>query len=237
MMWGFHDYVPVARKREKASEKLEQLRKKNPLIQPVVISGTKIATTFWGLAWNRNLESYADYAYRIERGRSYVRNGMVLDLRIGEGLAEGLVMGSRNDPYKVKTTIDKIAENKWKAISEECGRKIGGIEELAKGIFPREYAEIFLRQEKGLFPSPKEIQFSCSCPDWAGMCKHVAAVLYGIGTRLDTDPLLFFTLRGIDFNELIKKSVTEKMENMLKNAGARTPRVIKNADLADIFGL
>ena len=237
MRWGFYEYVPVAEKKESARKKLEQLRKKDPSMQPVTVCGRKIAATFWGAAWNRNLESYADFSHRLERGRSYIRNGMVLDLRIDEGRIRGLVMGSRKTPYKVEVDIDKLPERKWKAVAEECGRKIGGIDELVGGTFPKEYAEIFLNQEKGLFPSPKEIRFSCSCPDWAGMCKHVAAVLYGVGARLDTDPLLFFKLRGIDFGELIKRSAREKMESMLKNAHAKTPRILKDADIAGIFGI
>lgn len=237
MSRGYYEYFPAAEKREEARKKLEKLRKKDPSIQPVTVDGNKIARTFWGISWNKNLESYADYENRIGRGKSYVKNGMVLDLRIEEGFAKGLVMGSRSAPYSVEIFIDKISQARWDAIRAVCSRKLDGIEGLIKGDFPKEYAELFLRQGEGLFPSPKEIRMKCSCPDWADMCKHVAALLYGIGTRLDNDPLLFFKLRRIDFGEFVKKSIEDKMESLLKNADKKTARVLDGIDLEDVFGL
>ena len=237
MRWDYYNYVPVSEKKEAARKQLEKLLKKNPSMQPVIIEGRTIAKTFWGMAWNKNLESYADYTNRIGRGRSYVKNGMVLDLYIEEGRIGGLVAGSRKTPYRVEIKIAPLAKDRWRAISEVCGRRIGGVEELIEGKFPRAYAEVFLKQGTGLFPSPKDIRMSCSCPDWATLCKHAAAVLYAVGARLDVDPLLFFKLRGIGFGELVAKSAGEKMESMLKNAGRRTRRVIDDADVAGIFGV
>jgi uncharacterized Zn finger protein len=237
MGWGYFEYVPVAQKKEQAQKKLEALRKKNPNIAPVVIEGRKIAKTWWGTAWNKNLESYADYENRIARGSSYVKNGMVLDLQIDSGFVTGLVMGSYGSPYDVEIRFDKLPQAKWKRIAEQCGHKIDGIRALTEGRFPAEMEELFLKRGEGLFPSPKEIHMKCSCPDWAGMCKHVAAVLYGIGARFDSDPLLFFKLRGIPFEELLKKTVEEKMGNMLKNAGKKTGRVLRNVNIEKIFGI
>jgi len=97
--------------------------------------------------------------------------------------------------------------------------------------------ELFTKKGSGLFPLPKEIHFNCSCPDWAYMCKHVAATLYGIGVRFDKDPTLFFSLRDINFTELLKKSVAEKMNSMLKNADAVTKRVIRDMDTYELFGI
>ncbi|MDR1510130.1 MAG: hypothetical protein LBS53_10880 [Synergistaceae bacterium] len=236
-MWGYFKYTPVAEKRASALRKLARLNKKNPDISPVTIEGRKIAVTWWGAAWNKNLESYADYANRIGRGRSYVRNGMVLDLRIEPGAVRALVSGSRSDPYEVRIEIDKLPDQKWKTIVEQCSRGIAGISDLIQGKFPEGLAQIFLRQGTGLFPSPGEIRLDCSCPDWAEMCKHVAASLYGVGARLDRDPTLFFTLRGIDFSELLKKSVEEKIDSMLKNADKKTGRIMDDADIAGLFGL
>ena len=240
-MWGYRGYKPykpVAEKKAEAQQKLAKLKKKNPDISPIVIEGRKIAVTWWGEAWNKNLESYADYANRIGRGRSYVKNGMVLDLQIGPGVVTAVVSGSRRTPYDVEIKIDRLSEQRWNAIVKQCSRRIAGISDLVGGKFPEDLAQIFLKQKLGLFPSPSEIHMYCSCPDsWVGMCKHVAAALYGIGARLDHDPMLFFTLRGIDFSELLKKSVEEKIDSMLKNAGKKSSRTIDDADIAGLFGL
>jgi uncharacterized Zn finger protein len=235
--WGYYEYKPVAEKKADAQRQLEKLRKKNPNISPVVIEGRTIAKTWWGKAWNANLEGYADYANRIGRGSSYVKNGMVLDLQIAPGLVTALVQGSQKTPYKVSIEINKLSAVKWNAIAAQCSHKIGSLAELIEGNFPEDLAQAFLRRDGGLFPSPKEIRFDCSCPDWADMCKHVAAALYGVGARLDHDPLLFFTLRGIDFSALLKKSVDEKIGSLLKNAGKKSRRVLSGLDEAGIAGL
>lgn len=238
MGWGYYpEYVPVAKKQADAKKTLEKLKKKNPNIHPVVIEGTKIAKTWWGIAWNKNLESYADYSNRIDRGRAYVRNGFVLDLQIDAGTVTAIVAGSGRNLYNVKVTIETLPKTTWNNITEICGRSIATIDQLVQGKFPKELGELFTGKGGGLFPSPKEIKLSCDCPDWADMCKHVAAVLYGIGARFDDDPTLFFKLRNIEIEALIQKSIEEKMENMLKNAGKKTRRIIKDADIGGLFGI
>ncbi|MDR3165715.1 MAG: SWIM zinc finger family protein [Synergistaceae bacterium] len=237
MRGGYFKYIPIGTKCANAQKQLAHLKKKDPDISPIVVEGNKVVTTWWGEAWIDNLEGYADYENRIGRGRSYVKNGLVLDLRISPGLLTSLVSGSRKTPYEVRIEIDPLSPSKWKAIVEQIGRRISNMEDLVRGRFPEELKEIFLRRGEGLFPSPKEIHMSCSCPDWAYMCKHVAAALYGAGTRLDRDPPLFFTLRRVDFSSLLKKSIDEKMNSMLKNAGKKTSRVIDDADVTDLFGL
>ncbi len=237
MDWGYGYYKKpsVAEQRREAEKRLEKLRKKQPDMDPLRIEGTKIAKTWWGISWCKNLERYADYENRIGRGRSYVKNGLVLDLRIIEGKISALVSGS--SLYKIEITIDKLPAKKWNAVVSRCAKRIDSIAALAEGKFPEEFAEIFMQQGDGLFPSPKEIRMNCDCPDWAGMCKHIAAALYGVGAKLDTEPLLFFTLRGIDPAELIKKSVDEKMKKLLENANEKSKRVIDDKDAARIFGL
>ena len=166
-----------------------------------------------------------------------MKNGMVLDMKITEGSVTAVVMGSSPKPYNVKIAIQKMPQNKWNSIVHEVGHKISNIEELAAGNFPQDLTEKLLTQETGLFPSPKEIKIDCSCPDWANMCKHAAAALYGIGARFDEDPLLFFKLRGVPFEELLKKSIDEKIANMMKNSGKKSKRVIVGEDISDIFGI
>ncbi|MCL1965176.1 MAG: hypothetical protein FWF69_08980 [Firmicutes bacterium] len=236
-MWGYYEYVPVAQKKANAQRALAKLKKKNPGVCPVVITGNKIAKTWWGGAWNKNLESYADYSNRIGRGRSYVKNGFVLDLKIEAETVTAIVAGSGRNPYHVKISINALSKTKWLKITNLCGRSIEGIDQLAQGKFPKELETLFTQKGEGLFPSPEEIKFSCDCPDWASMCKHVAAALYGVGARLDEDPTFFFKLRNIEIEALIKKSIEEKMENMLKNSGKKSKRVIKDADLGELFGI
>ena len=233
-MWYNYSYKP--RKARDPSAQIAKLRKKNPNIKPVEITG-KLAKTWWAQAWNRNLESYSDYSNRIGRGRSYVKSGAVLDLSISPGKVCALVQGSRVKPYDITVKIDPLPEKKWIAITQRCSHKIADLEELATGMFPQEFMELFTNKGDGLFPSPKEIHFSCSCPDWASMCKHIAAVLYGIGARFDEDPTLFFQLRNIEFSELLKKSVEEKMDSMLKNAGKTTSRTMQDVDTYELFGV
>jgi len=238
MGWGYYpEYVPVEKKRADAEKALTKLKKKNPCINPVVIEGTKIAKTWWGAAWNKNLESYADYSNRIGRGRSYVRNGMVLDLQIDAEKVTAIVAGSGRNQYTIKISIKALPKSVWQNVTQICGRSIASIDQLVQGKFPKELESLFTQKGEGLFPSPKEIKFDCSCPDWAYMCKHVAAVLYGIGARFDEDPMLFFKLRNIEIEALIKKSVEEKMDNMLKNSGNKTRRVMNDANIGELFGI
>ena len=236
--WDYYPrYVSVAEKKAKAAKKLKQLKKKNHNIKPVVIEGSAIAKTWWGKSWNRNLERYADYSNRIGRGRSYVRHGAVLDLQIDSGKVESLVQGTRSKPYSVVIKIKAINKNIWQEIKAACGGKLDSLQKLLAGKFPKALGEIFMAQGKGLFPSPKEIEFSCSCPDWAYMCKHVAATLYGIGARLDEDPGLFFKLRKVRMKDLITGAVEDKTRKLLEKAKKKTKRVIAESDLADVFGI
>jgi uncharacterized Zn finger protein len=235
--WDYPPYVSVAEKRAKAAKKLKQLKKKNPDIKPILLEGTAIAKTWWGKSWSRNLEGYADYSNRIGRGRSYVRLGAVLDLQIDSGKVESLVQGSRSRPYSVAIKIKAVNKKVWQEIKTACGGKLDSLQGLLAGKFPKALGDIFMMQGKGLFPSPKEIDFSCSCPDWAYMCKHVAATLYGIGSRLDEDPGLFFKLRKVRMKDLITQAVEDKTHKLLKKAKKKTERVIAESDIADLFGL
>jgi uncharacterized Zn finger protein len=238
----FPEYVPVAQRRKKAEKAAEKLKKSTPDIAPIRIEGRAIAKTWWGKSWCSNLERYADYANRIDRGRSYVRHGAVLDLRLAGGKVCAVVQGSAAKPYKVEVHIAPLAGETWQEMVKSCAGKMASLQELAAGKLPRELAELFTLKGKGLFPSPKEIRFSCSCPDGAWMCKHVAAVLYGIGARLDEDSTLFFTMRNVKMGDLITSSIAEKSRDMMEKAGSsgtarRSRRVIADADLSDKFGV
>lgn len=233
----YPEYVPVSVKKEKAQRQIEKLRKKNPNLAPIVIEGRTIARTWWGKAWNQNLELYADYSNRLARGRSYIRSGAVLDLQIDTGSVTALVQGSRRTPYTVQVQIDSLLDQQLEDIAKLCDQKITDLEQLLAGKFPKELEELFTLKGRGLFPTNAEIDFSCTCPDWASMCKHVTAVLYGIGARFDEDPSLFFTLRNIDFQLLLKKTIDQKMESMLKNVDKTTSRVLEDPDIFGLFGI
>lgn len=230
-------YVSVAEKRELALRSIEKLRKKHPDIAPVILEGRKLTRTWWGKSWNDNLESYSDYSNRIGRGRTYVRNGAVLDLRIKPGLISAFVQGSESKPYQINITIHSLSKDSWEAIARECAGKIDSLQELMEGKFPKALSELFTARGKGLFPAPQEISLNCSCPDGARMCKHVAAALYGIGARLDDDPTLFFLLRGVNVEALISETIIKKSESLLEKSKTKSRRVMKDADVAGLFGI
>lgn len=234
---GFPKHVTVAEKKVKAAQSLAKLKAKNTDAEPVHIEGRILAKSWWGKAWNLNLESYADYRNRIERGKAYVRNNSVLDLKITKGKIKAIVQGSKVRPYTVEILINPLDSKHWEQVISLCNHRIDSLEQLIEGKFPRELESLFTERKYGMFPSPDEIHFDCSCPDWAMMCKHVAAVLYGVGARLDSDPMLFFKLRDVDGHALIRKTIERKLEGLLKNAGKKSNRVIADEEIDELFGL
>ena len=229
---GWAPYVPVAERRRKAAREVEKLRKKGHPVAPVVIEGRKIVTTFWGKAWCDNLESYHDFENRLPRGRTYVRNGSVLDLQITPLEVRAMVSGS--SIYRISVGIAAVPKARWQAICSDCAGGIDSLVELLQGRFSKGDMERLCRQDKGLFPKPSEIKFSCSCPDYASMCKHVAAVLYGIGSRLDEKPELLFHLRAVDKNDLVNHLDTALP---LAKKGPEGGKVLKTDDISALFGL
>jgi uncharacterized Zn finger protein len=230
--WGFRPYVPVAQRRAQALREIEKLRRKGGVVKPIAIEGRKIAKTFWGKAWCDNLERYSDFANRLPRGRTYVCNGSVIDLQIAQGKVEALVSGS--EIYKVKIDIAIAAPSRWKAICADCAGSVGSLIELMQGKLSKNVMERVCREAEGLFPTPKEIKMSCSCPDWADMCKHVAATFYGVGARLDSDPDVLFSLRGVDRGEIVS---TVGADFPLTRIAATSERILADEDVAALFGL
>ncbi len=232
--WNYHKpYVSAADKRRRAGKAAAKIMKGGKVSSPVRLEGKTIARSFWGKAWCNNLESYSDYSNRMPRGRSYVRNGSVLHLDIRQGEVEALVSGS--SLYKVKVTIAPVKKERWKSLCRECAGSIGSLMELLQGKLSERVMGIMTRRESGLFPSPKEIKLDCSCPDWADMCKHVAAALYGVGARLDEKPELLFLLRHVSHHELVSHSDTVTALTETK-AGAAHP-TLSTAEISDVFGI
>ena len=228
---GFRPYVPVHERRAEAAERLLRLRKAGELAQPVRVATRRIAATFWGDAWCRNLEGYSDFANRLPRGRTYLRNGSVIDLRVEPGCVRALVSGS--DLYEIEIGIQPLPAGRWSAIKAACAGSLGSLVELLRGSLSQAVMEVVTRRDEGLFPAPREIALSCSCPDWAAMCKHVAATLYGVGARLDQQPELLFALRGVDPQELVEGAAIPSSTR----AQRQGRRVLAADQLSAVFGV
>ena len=229
--YGWAPYVTVAQRRAKAAKALEKMKKKGLKVQPVELAGRKIAGSFWGKGWCDHMESFSDYANRLPRGRTYVRNGSVCHLEIHGGRIKAIVSGSQL--YNVVITITPLVKKKWDAVKHSCTGRIGSLIDLLRGKLDHGVMEVVADRKDGLFPLPGEMKFDCDCPDWAGMCKHVAAVLYGVGARLDYAPEMLFVLRGVNHEELV--DVSAAVTDVAKAGTSR--RRIAATGLADVFGV
>lgn len=231
MFYDWAPYVPVAKRRENARREAAKYAKKGEPLSPVQVQGRAIAKTFWGNSWCQNLERYSDFANRLPRGRTYVRNGSVIDLKIAPGEVTALVSGS--ELYTVSVKVAAVPEKQWKALREDCAGGIDSLVELLQGRFAKGVMERICEPKKGLFPAPAELELECSCPDGAYMCKHLAAVLYGVGARLDSKPELLFHLRGADHAELVMAAGT----GVGLGAAPKSAKVLESDGLADVFGI
>ncbi len=229
-LYDWPPYVSVAAKRHRARSELAKLRKKGRSVAPVTIDGRKIAKTFWGKSWCDNLERYSDFAYRLPRGRSYVRNGAVLDLQVAKGKVTATVVGS--EVYEIKVDIAPLKARRWQALCKDCTGSVDSLIELLQGRLEENVMRRVSCEGDGLFPSPSEIKFSCTCPDWAGLCKHVAAALYGVGARLDEEPRLLFVLRGVNESDLVAGA-----SDSLSLPDTKPAAAILDGDVAALFGL
>ena len=225
--WSDYSYVSAAEKKAIAKRAIDKRKKGGLQPQPVVITGRGIAKSFWGKGWCDHLESFSDYSNRLPRGRTYARNGSVCHLEVGAGVVKALVAGS--SLYEVDVKIEPLADEAWEKVKSDCSGQIGTLVELLMGKISEEVMSIVSDRHTGLFPKPKEIRFDCDCPDGARMCKHIAAVLYGVGSRLDESPELLFVLRGVDAEELIKVEFSQTVE--------RGEDDLPDEVLSDIFGI
>jgi uncharacterized Zn finger protein len=233
--WDYYPpYVSVAQKKAQGARALAKLLKKSKrAAEPVVLAqrGRRLATTFWGQAWADNLERYADLANRLPRGRAYLRNGSVLDLAIGRGRVEAYVAGT--ELYRVTIGIAPLAKARWRRVVARCTGRIGSLVGLLRGALSDDVLAVLTDARDGLFPEPRELALDCSCPDAADVCKHVAAVLYGVAIRLDARPELFFDLRQADQAELIGSATAGVAGRARPAAGPR----IAAGRLSAVFGI
>lgn len=229
---GWAPYVPVAKRRAQAAKQMQRLKKQGQTIQPIVIEGRLIARTFWGKAWCSHMESFCDYDSRLPRGRTYARNGSVCHLEINSGHIKAMVAGS--SIYQINIEIKPLVEEKWQTIKGTCAGQISSLLDLLSGKLSRGVMDVVCHPDGGLFPLLHDLKLSCDCPDWATMCKHVAATLYGVGSRLDTSPEQLFKLRGVNFEELI--DVNQAVLGVTTSTQGRRKRLDDTA-FSDLFHL
>jgi uncharacterized Zn finger protein len=230
--YEWRPYVSAAERRALGRQAMARRRKKGLSVEPVEVKGRTIARSFWGRAWCDHLEKFSDFANRLPRGRTYVRNGSVCHLEIASGMVRAMVMGS--DLYEVRVTVKKLGKSRWRAVKTQCAGGIATLLELLEGRLSEGVMAVVTDRDRGIFPLPREIALECSCPDWAVMCKHVAAVLYGVGARLDERPELLFLLRGVDHEELISTEPSAAAVVGNKRGGRRR---IAQGDLAAVFDI
>ncbi|MEE8059606.1 MAG: helix-turn-helix domain-containing protein [Pseudomonadales bacterium] len=228
MAFGYwRPYVSVAQQRAQAQREMKKLRKKGVDVCPIEIEGRIITRTFWGDAWCEHLEQFSDYANRLPRGKRYVRNGSVCHMEIQKGKINAMVSGS--ELYDIKVAIKPLAQNRWKTIKQQCMGQIGSLLELLEGKLSANVMAVVTHPKTGLFPQTKDIALQCNCPDWADLCKHLAAVLYGVGALLDKQPELLFTLRGVDHEALISTNIA------IPTGSGKRRRL--DSDMSDVFGI
>ncbi|MDR2668462.1 MAG: hypothetical protein LBC14_00740, partial [Desulfovibrio sp.] len=226
--WYKQEYVSVEEKRRKAARTIEKLRKERLDLRPVRIEGRLLSRTFWGKEWCQQMDMTADYDSRLPRGRSYVRNGAVCHLEIRQGEIHALVSGSKL--YTVTVRVEPLPRLHWTLIQDACKEKISTLVDLLQGKLSKEVMAVVCHPETGIFPKASEIAYTCSCPDWAGLCKHTAATLYGVGSRLDEEPELLFLLRHVDPLELFSLDIAAR-------TGGNEAAALQGVDLGDLFGI
>ena len=230
--YGYKPYVSVGERQKQAEKAAAKAKKAGKLYSPIAAYRGALAKTVWGKAWCDSLEAHSDFANRLPRGSSYVRNGSVIDLQISSSQVKALVMGSAS--YEIEVTVKPVAPAQWKSICKDCSGSIASLVEILQGKLSTSVMQRLCQPGTGLLPTAKALTFSCSCPDWADMCKHVAAVLYGVGARLDHQPELLFTLCNVDAKELIQAAGSGLVA---PRKAPKSAQVLDDALLDDVFGL
>lgn len=228
MSW-YYDENPAERKAA-LQRKIEKRRKRGEIFEAFAApQGTKITTQFWGLAWCRHLENYCGYENRLPKGRTYLRQGNVYNLKATGGTVTAEVAGS--DLYEVEIKVAPLPAAQWLKIKKQCAGQVSSLLDLLSGKLGDGVMKIVTDPDTGLFPRRREIRHRCTCPDFADLCKHQAAVLYAIGVRFDQDPKTFFELRGVDPSELIASSASALTGGMASNED------LAGEDLSALFGI
>ena len=229
MWWSYEE---AAEAKERVQREIEKRVKRGERFEALMpVAGKKhLCTTFWGKAWCNHLESYQEFESRLPRGRSYLRQGSVYNLNIEPGKITAMVAGA--ELYHTQIFIHSLKVSKWQDIVEKCEGQVDSMLDVLAGKLGNGVMSVFCDLENGLFPKTKEIRFDCSCPDHADMCKHVSAVLHGVGVLLDASPELIFTLRDVNSADLLSKAKDAAVSELSAMGGE-----LAEADLSAIFGI
>lgn len=229
MWWSYQD---VEEAKERVQREIAKRVRRGERFEALAAPAGKknLCATFWGQAWCRNLETYQQYESRLPRGRSYLRQGNVYNLAIEPGVVSAVVAGS--ELYDTTVRIQPLPAAAWAEIVTKCEGQVGSMLDLLAGRLGDGVMRVLSDPEHGLFPSAREIRFQCTCPDVADMCKHVSAVLYGVGVLLDTRPELLFTLRGVDGADLLAQAKEGAVASVVAGDGE-----LAGADLSALFGI
>lgn len=160
---------------------------------------------WWATRWIEAMTQLGDRG-RLQRGRSYARKGQVVALdEKKEGIA-AKVQGSRKTPYKVTINLTPLTDAQWDKVIAALSERAIFAAQLLAGEMPQEIEQVFADVGVPLFPIRSgDLQAACSCPDYASVCKHLAATHYILGERFDEDPFLLFRLRGRNEQQIMEK--------------------------------
>ena len=224
----------------------------------IKLHSKSISNTWWGQEWCKTINVYADYENRLSRGKTYLRQERVQDLTIEDNTITAKVKGKWSDYYNVTIKIRELPRSKSNIII----KKISELGSILKGSIPEDCRFLFSIGELGLFPTKDDLIYTCDCPDSCGgliygsnwnsakeicevdpnnamLCKHVAAVLYSVGSILDKEPLIIFQLRGINVTKYISEEIVAQTNNLLVGLYQRKEeeRVIDKSLISDVFGI
>lgn len=228
MSWNREETQEAA---ERVQREIAKRRARGEALQPLEApqKSRHLCQSFWGQAWCRHLANYQHYEARLPAGRSYLRQGKVLDLTVEPGTLSAVVAGT--ELYDTLIHIRPLAADRWQEIVQASQGQVNSLLDLLTGKLGDGLMQVLSHPEDGLFPQPGEIRFDCSCPDHADLCKHAAAVLYGAGILLDAQPQLLFTLRGVDQADLLSTARESSA------AGLSQASELEGTDLSALFGI
>ncbi len=222
-------YVRVQKRRTYARDIAAQLERQGEILTPAVAHGKNIANQFWGRAWCHAIDEWQDCAYRLPGGRSLLKNGGVIDLKISRNSVIARV--AADQVYDVQLHYRDADPYSVAELRSQCAGKLTGLLDFIQGKLSEEVMQYICNPVYGLFPEYGDFKISCTCLDDAVLCRHAAAALYAVATRLDDEPELFFTLRGIDAKDFFEA------EDILTQTGSNSAEGLSADELSKTFGI